>query len=68
MYVNVFSIDAVDQVEQSFDTHFYMKLSWVVKVHVKDRESNLILNEKEACVDPEVLANFDFETWEVIEA
>ena len=73
MYFNIYSINRVKQVEQCFDAHFYLRATWIVDQYKRDhktKETKLdangkkIPNPKESCVDPDKLANFDFDTWE----
>ena len=73
MYFNIYSINKVSQVDQCFDAHFYLRATWVVDQYLRDFNTNEFeldengdnkLNPKESCVDPDMLANFDFDTWE----
>ena len=73
MYFNIYSINKVSQVDQCFDAHFYLRATWVVDQYLRDFNTNEFkldengdnkLNPKESCVDPGMLANFDFDTWE----
>jgi len=57
-----------------FNAHFHFKASWVVQRYKKhwktgevvtDLNGLPVINDKETCVDRNLLHNFDFNSWEV---
>ena len=66
VYVNVFSINKIDQVQQSFQANFQCRFSWVVPKHqfVKEKNGRYVKKPftKEQ-VDAKDLVDFNFEKW-----